>query len=120
MKILSIFKKQKPYSQNYLDFIPAKCEDFPWKTDENGMAVIDAKNKGFFNFIAQRFFNRPKVSHISLDKYGTAVWKNINGSHTVYSIAKIMEQDFPDEKEDMLKRTVAFMAVLQRQRFVRM
>lgn len=111
-------KKKKIISENYLNQIPEKSKERPWKTDKSGMAVIDVENKGFYHFIAQRFFKKPRVSHISLDCYGTAVWNSIDGGNTVYDIVMIMEHKFPDEKARMLDRVVTYMAILQNNRFI--
>ena len=113
-------KKKKVVSKNYMNQIPEKSKERPWKTDKNGMAVIDVENKGFYHSIAQKFFKKPRISHISLDCYGTVVWNSIDGKNTVYDIVLIMEQAFPDEKERMLDRVVTYMAILQNNRFITM
>ena len=76
------------------------------------------ENKGFYHRVAQRFFHRPKVSHISLDKYGTALWLMIDGKNTVYDIVQGMEEKFPDEKDKMINRVVTFMTTLDTNHFI--
>ena len=112
--------KRKKVSKNFMDSIPVHSEAFAWHVREDVMVEIDVENKGFYHSIAQKFFHKPRVSHIALEKYGTVVWNSMNGENTVYDIVKIMEQEFPEEKDRMLDRVVTYMAVLQRNQFIHM
>ncbi len=111
-------KKTKVVPQNYMDKIPCRAADHPWREKEDGIVEIDMPHNDFYSRIAQKYFKKPKVSHISLDKYGTVVWKNIDGTHTIYDILSIMEETFPDEKELMLNRVVTYMATLESNQFI--
>lgn len=105
---------------NYLDEVPVRAKNRPWIEDENGRIVIDVENKGLANKIAQTFFKKPRVSHISLDAYGTVVWKHMDGVRTVGQIVDVMKQHFPGEEERMLDRVVTFLATLQTHKFIDM
>lgn len=112
--------KKKKFSPNYLDSIPIRREDRPWRLLEDGMVEIDMENKGFYHSIAQKFFKKPRISHIALDQYGSVVWQNIDGKNNVMDIIHIMEREFPEEKARMLDRVVTYMATLQRNGFISM
>lgn len=112
--------KTQKIAPNYLDGVPVRREDRPWREKEDGMVEIDMENKGFYHSIAQKFFKKPRVSHISLDGYGSVIWKNIDGTHTVYDLIHIMEKEFPKEKQRMLDRVVTYMAALHRNGFISM
>ena len=113
-------KRVRKVEQNYFEQIPIRSQVRPWTEDESGMVVIDVENKGLANRIAQRFFHKPKVSHISLDQYGTVVWKQMDGTHSVNDIIEMMKKEFPDEKDRMLDRVVTFLATLQAHEFILM
>lgn len=113
-------KKTKVVPQNYMDKIPQRAADHPWREKDDGIVEIDMPHNGFYARIAQKYFKKPKVSHISLDKYGTVVWKNIDGAHTVYDIVNLMEEAFPAERELMLNRVVTYMATLESNKFITM
>lgn len=117
---MSVKKKAAPkkVSQNYMDSIPERSEQMPWRIREDGMVEIDMENKGFYHRIAQKFWKKPRISHIALEKYGTVVWKNIDGQNTIYDIVRIMEAEFPEEKDRMLDRVVTYMGTLQRSKFI--
>ena len=110
--------KKKTVSTNYFDSVPLRSEERPWRLKDDGMVEIDMENKGFYHSIAQKFFKKPRVSHISLDEYGSIVWQNIDGENNIMDIVRIMEKAFPKEKDRMLDRVVTYMATLQRNGFI--
>ncbi len=101
-----------------MDLVFARNEAMAWRQKDDGLVEVDMENKGFFNSVAQKFFHRPKVSHISLDRYGSVLWLAMDGKNTVSDVLEKMNCAFPDEKEKMLNRVVQFMATLQRCRFI--
>ncbi|MBR1536613.1 MAG: PqqD family protein [Treponema sp.] len=115
--------KAKKIPQNYMDLVFSKNQMLAWRTKACGdgkseIVEIDMENKGFFNFLSQRFFKRPKISHISLDKYGTTLWLSLDGKNSVNDILAKMHESFPDEKEKMLSRVVHFLATLEKLGFI--
>ena len=112
--------KKKKVSANYFEIVPTRKSDRPWHVKDDGSVEIDMENKGFYNTIAQKLFKKPRVSHIALDKYGSVVWKNIDGKNTVMDIIHIMESEFPTEKDRMLDRVVTYLATLQTNGFIAM
>jgi len=111
--------KTKKLSANYMDLIFSRSEAFPWRQKEDGFVEIDMENKGFFNAVAQKFFKRPRVSHIALDKYGTVVWLALDGKNCVNEVFAKMNSEFPEEKEKMLNRMVHFLSTLEMQGFIK-
>lgn len=111
-------KKTKKIPQNYMDTVMLRNPYYKWSENEEGIVVIDVINQGIHHRIAQKLLHKPKTSHISLDKYGSVLWKSINGKNSVYDILNIMSDTFPDEKEDMLKRVIAFMQTLQANKYI--
>ena len=112
--------KKTTIPANYFESVPVRREDHPWRLKEDGMVEVDMENKGFYHWMAQKFFHKPRVSHIALEKDGSVVWQNLDGKNTVMDIIHIMEQAFPNEKDRMLDRVVTYMATLQRNRFISM
>ncbi len=109
--------KKKRVPANYMDAVFIPNPERPW-TEKKGRVVIDVENKGFYHWVAQKFFHRPRVSHIELDAHGTAVWKELDGQRTVYDIVRKMEEKFPAERDRMIDRVVTYMGILQRNHFV--
>ena len=111
-------QKTKKLSANYMDMVFVLNKDLPWSQKENGIVEIQMENKGFFNAVAQKFFKRPRVSHISLDKYGSTLWLALDGTATVNDVLSKMKNAFPEEGEKMLNRVVQFLATLEIHRFI--
>lgn len=105
--------------KNYMDLVFVPAPELHWKENAEGVVVLDVVNKGFYNWIAQIFFHRPRVSHIALDAYGTALWLALDGRRDVSAVLAVMEERFPDEKEQMLGRVVSFLRTLQTGRYIR-
>lgn len=112
-------KKVKKISPNYMDIIMYHNPEYKWSVNEDGTVVIDVINKGIHHKIAQKFFHKPKISHISLDKYGSKLWEAIDGKKTVYDVLNIMLNAFPNEEKYMLNRVVTFMQTLQNNKFIK-
>ena len=110
--------KKMKVSVNYMECVPVRSEDRPWRLTEDGRVEVDMENKGFYHTLAQKFFKKPRISHIALDEYGSMVWQNIDGKNNIYDIVHIMESAFPKEKNRMLDRVVTYMATLQRSGFI--
>ena len=110
--------KKRKVSANYFESIPMLNEERPWRVKEDGMVEIDMENKGFYHFIAQKLFKKPRVSHISLDEHGSVVWQSIDGRNSVMDIVRTMEKEFPEETDRMLDRVVTYLATLQRNSFI--
>lgn len=96
---------------NYLDFIPQKNSKIKWE-ENDGKIVVYIKHKGLFDKIAQILFNSPKVTRISLDKYGEFIWKNIDGKNSIYEIANILKYEYGDKIEPLYERLCYFFKLL--------
>ena len=101
-----------------MDIVFVKNEACPWRQKDDGLVEIDMENRGFFNAVAQKFFKRPRISHISLDSYGTTLWLSLDGKATVNDVLKKMNDAFPAEKEKMLNRVVHFLNTLEIHKFI--
>ena len=110
--------KTRTLSANYMDIVFSKNAEILWRVKENGFVEVDMENKGFFNSVAQKFFHRPRVSHIALDKYGSTLWLALDGSATVNDLLTKMNEAFPDESDKMLNRLVQFLTTLERWEFI--
>lgn len=110
--------KCKKVDQNYLDRIYVPNPGQVWREQEDGSIVMEQVHRGFFHWIAQRFFHRPRISYISLDGYGSVLWKAMDGKHTVYDLVERMKQKYPEERERMLDRVVTFIGILEMHHFI--
>ena len=85
-------KKKEVISRNYLEKIPMRPDSINWSKDDEGIVTLDIENKGFFNTIAQKFFHKPRVSHIHLDKMGSFVWPLIDGETDIAGTGALVKE----------------------------
>lgn len=105
-------------NNNYLDFIPIINPQNDWSEDEEGIVTIHMVHRGFYATIAQKFFHTPRVSHIKLDKYGSFLWKELDGRRTVGQLAQRMKEQFGDKAEPLYDRLVHYMQILHNNKFI--
>lgn len=113
------FKERKKIlkSVNTLDLTPIKLYSEE-KNSDNLITVIVPK---FRNKFAVKFIS-PKLKSdnfkIKLDKFGSAVWMQINGSTTVEKIIKNVKDKFGDDLLQEEERITKFIFQLYTQGFI--
>lgn len=108
----------KKLRRNFLDLVFVPQPHLQWHFDESQNVVLHFAHTSFFDKLAQRFFGKPAVSFISLDTHGSLLWTSLDGKNTVSNLVEILQNKFPPEKNDMLKRVVHFLHTLQSNKFV--
>ena len=108
-------RKQK---KNYLDYVPVCAPEHTWDLDEKKLVVIHIENKGFYNRLAQKVFKRPKVSHISLDEYGSFVWQQMDGTRTIYEISFLVKERYGEKAEPLIPRLTKYFQILYQNHFI--
>lgn len=103
-------KKQAP---NYLDFIPRHNEKFIWETDEQGVVTIFVENKGMFNRIAQKYFEKPEVSQIHLEEMGSFIWPLMDGERSIMEIGELVKEHFGEAAEPLYPRLAQYVKMLE-------
>ena len=103
--------------ENYLDYVPVINSRNIWSTEE-GKVTIHMVHRGFYAWIAQRFFHRPRVSHIDLDAMGSFIFRHIDGQRTVGAIAELVKSEFGKDAEPLYDRLVKYMQILHNNQFI--
>lgn len=106
--------KQK---ENFLDFVPAKNPAFAWDVEKDTV-TIHMEHTKLTDKLAQRFFHKPRVSHISLEKYGSFLWQQIDGEKSVLVLGEALKAKFGEEAEPLYPRLVQYMRTLRNNRFI--
>lgn len=110
--------KKAKKNENYLERIPKRPDKIKWSTDEEGIVTLDIENTGFFNRLAQKFFKKPKVSHVHLDKMGSFVWPLLDGEKDIVAIGVLVKEHFGEEAEPLYERLAKYFQVLDSYSFV--
>lgn len=103
--------------KNYLDYVPGKSPVNDWQVKDD-IVVIDMVHKGIYNRIAQKLFGTPKISHVSLDEYGSFIWQQIDSTRSVGDIALILKERYGDQIEPLYPRLVKYMQILYNNKFI--
>lgn len=109
----------KKKNDNFLDFIPVHNTKNMWD-EKDGIVTIHMVNRGFYHSIAQKFFHKPRVSHIDLDEQGSFVWQQIDGKRTVGQIAERMHTQFGKKAEPLYNRLVTYLNILRNNNFIQL
>lgn len=104
--------------ENYLDYIPVISERNTWDVREDGIVTIHMVHRGFYAWIAQKFFHRPRVSHIDLDAMGSFIFQRIDGQSTVGAIAELVKAEFGKKAEPLYERLIKYMQILRNNGFI--
>ncbi|QFJ53845.1 PqqD family protein [Pseudobutyrivibrio xylanivorans] len=105
--------------ENFLDYVFKVSDDLAWTQSESGEVIVEMENKGFTNRIAQRFFKRPAVSHITLEGMGSFIFTCIDGNRSVYDIGLLIHDKYGDEAEPLYERLSVYMKHLEQVGFIR-
>ena len=113
-------KKNKKNKQqiNYLDLIPVRPEKLGWHIDRRERVVLEVKNEGFFNRIAQTYFRRPQTTKVHLDVQGSYLWPLIDGERTVMELAALQKEHFGEAAEPLYPRIVKSFQILESYHFI--
>mgnify|MGYP003506606263 CR=1 FL=1 len=112
-------KNKRKNAPNYLDFIPRHNEKYPWEIDEQGVVTIFVENKGVFNRIAQKFFNKPEVSQIHLEEMGSFIWPLIDGERSIMAIGESVKEYFGEDAEPLYPRLAQYIKDLESYDFIK-
>ena len=104
--------------RNYLDFVPVKNPQLPWQEDEGAIVTVEVTHRGLAAKVAQIAFNRPKVSHIHMDAFGSFIWKEIDGEQNIYEIGQKVKEHFGKEAEPLYERLTTFFRILAENKYI--
>jgi len=90
--------KKIPTVEEFNNYKPIRL-DFKWKINDNGLVAITVpkfNSKIGKNFC--KFIKKDNDFSANLDKLGSIVWSNCDGSNSVKKILDELKKEFPDEK----------------------
>lgn len=109
---------KKKSKKNFMDFVPVCNPAYTWDADKDNIVTVHVVNKGFYNWLAQKLFKRPRISHIKLDEYGSFVWRQMDGEKTIYDISRLVEKKFGKKAEPIVERLVKYFQILYQNKFI--
>ncbi len=110
--------KKKPVAGNYLEKVFSKKKDLVFTAEENGIVTLQVENKGFFCWLSQKLFRRPRISYIHLDEFGSFVWQQLDGIQDLFAIGEAVEAKFGEAAHPLYPRLAQYLKTLERYGFV--
>lgn len=110
--------RKKEAAENYLDRVPVRAE-LRWEPDGEGLVTLFVENRGTMNTIAQKLFQKPRVSQIHLDELGSFIWQLMDGKSTVAELAAPLKARFGEKAEPLYPRLAKYIEILSSYGFVR-
>ena len=111
-------KKKNVITKNYLESIPMRHPEIKWSKDEDGIVTLEIENTGFVNRMAQKFFKKPKISYIHLDKMGSFVWLSTDGKKDIVKIGEEVKEHFGEKAEPLYERLSKYFKILESYNFI--
>lgn len=100
-----------------LDTVPVRMPKITSEYGDDGLIVL-AYPRFPYPWMGKLFPRYSAYIHVPLEKYGTAVWEQIDGVRTVAEIAEIVKQQFPEEADTLQGRVAAYIQQLHKDRFI--
>ena len=110
-------KKRLPTVDEFLKYIPNRL-DLEWSTNDEGLVEILMPK--FTSNLGKSFCKVIKKENsftAKMDKYGSFVWKNIDGKRTVKDVLSLMEKEFP-KQENLDQRLILFLQQMNSLRYI--
>ncbi len=111
-------KKKIVIQKNYLEKIPMRPTHIQWETKEDGMVTLSIQNTGWANWIAQKFFRRPKVSYVHLDEMGSFVWPLLDGKKNIIELGKLVDAHFGEKAHPLYERLARYFQIMDSYHFI--
>lgn len=111
-------KKKNKQSENFLEKIPMRPERIKWSTDGEGLVTLEIENTGAFNRLAQKFFKKPKVSYVHLDKMGSFIWPLMDGQKDITALGVFVKEYFGEDAEPLYERLAKYFQILDSYSFI--
>lgn len=105
-------------NDNYLDKKPILKSSLTYSVSEDNIVTLEIENKGFMNKLAQKLFNKPKVSYIHLDKLGSFSILCANGILDIGEIGKLVEEKFGEDANPLYERLSKFFQIMDSYSFI--
>ncbi len=70
-RLIELWDGRRRKKENYLDYVFMKNPAYAWKEKEDGLVCLIIEWKGFYHWLAQKVFHRPKQSEIAMDVLGS-------------------------------------------------
>lgn len=101
-----------------LSVIPIKNPNVAWEENKAGRIRIKVERNDLFYTIIKKLTKRVRIDRIPLDWYGSFIWRNIDGKHTIGEIKDLLQEQEEEEIERLEERVLNYFEVLKQHQFI--
>ena len=101
-----------------LEKIPKKNVDYDYDEESKTYTILMA-HTGLNHRLAQKFWNKPKITRVRLEGMGNTVWEAINGQNSIEDIGEILEESYGKEAHPLYERLGQYLRNLEKNKFIK-
>ena len=98
--------------------IPIKNPEISWEENKAGWIRIMVERKDLLYAIMKKLTHRVRIDRIPLDWYGSVIWRNIDGKHTIGEIKELLQEQEEEPIEHLEERVFRYFEELKKHQFV--
>ena len=111
--------KKENLKLNLLDCTPVREPDLKWTEDENGIITLHRTHTTFTDRLAHKITKKPlRQSHITLEAFGSFLWKNMDGRTTLRDLANMLKDEFGEKAEPLYPRLEKYVVTLKNNKLI--
>ena len=103
---------------NFLNYIPRPAGCIRVAAGEDGFNHLEILHEGWADRAAQKLLKKPVVTHVALERFGSFIWQQIDGKHSIYEIALMVKETFGEEAEPLYERLTAYFCMLKQKGYI--
>lgn len=100
-----------------LSAIPIKNPEVLWEENKAGRIRIKVERKDLLYTIIKKLTGRVRIDRVPLDRYGSFIWRNIDGTRTIEEIKDLLQEQ-EEEIEHLEERVFRYFEELKKHQFV--
>lgn len=101
-----------------LSVIPVKNPEVLWEENKSGRIRIKVERNDLLYSTIKKLTGKVRIDKIPLDPYGSFIWKNIDGKHTIEEIKDSLQEQQEEEIEDLDERIFHYFRELRKHQFI--
>jgi len=111
--------KKETMQLNLLDCTPVREPDLKWTEDENGIVTLHRVHTTLTDRLAHAITKKPlRQSHITLEEFGSFLWKNMDGRTTLRGLASLLKKEFGESIEPLYPRLEKYVVTLKNNKLI--
>ncbi|WP_373599755.1 PqqD family protein [Paraclostridium bifermentans] len=97
-------------NEDILNIIFKKADNIEFEVNEDGIVtILEKQDHKIQKFFRKLKFKIPKYKKVELDKYGSYIFLQIDGSNSIEEIGKILEEKYGEESHPLYERLLLFL-----------